>query len=860
VAAQQVRSKDLGFDAWTILDACRNDNRARVPIKCADWSSCCNQYTLPDFSNQIQNLPFFDDIAEVRDPTIAMLSKVLNCACHSRKYGTSAENGMFESPDDTEMYEALLEQSQAENQTRQARARDRKHFIERYRNITSRRDQFKLIILCSLLGNYRHVRAEDRLLDEDARFALYNELQGPLEDGVFRSRPEDDAWLQSILHQAPMLMIWCIREYLVFALLNDPALLDSVRDTMQFDVFRSITARAMATIRHYLAHHLVMKQANACQALEQTATQPLCRCINKIKNVRKGQAKRKRSPCRYQQHTWLHDINVLLLPFKAEMLRITYRKHDIGILPFLRGTSVRVRAPLIPRQLNHQEKAARHKDQEDLEQARLQHQRQQDNEQMCQSMQEVLPVAAAAAAAEATQAFFSSRVENKQDAAVQHASDLAATDKARQAKATTINQADVFHFISPAQFAFLSQLCSESIRNGRVASLVQMVQSFTHCAKIPTAVVDSILTFIDMYQCGGMTKRALLEWIVQFAHSQPHAYNLIQVSAEMIKMEALRQTSTVGVMPTHVLRRQIARCQVKTLDSLQADDIHQLGVCEERINYFTRSLDRETKESTRDLLVHTIQELESIREVILERLKRVQLEWTRASQPVEPSFVNLHTCDVCNEVASNVRGPHPDKKYYRWGLDSVKLNFTTNQLHCHRARMNHKGRCFDKPLIPTNLLGIRHMHGKKAYQLCVQCADIMIPDSTTCTSTRDGLLCSMCSLDRFKIRVKQQPDLDQWSKRLHRVCLICNQRTRTKRNTFLYPFDLVCCHRHHRRFMIHSAHAAMLLPHINSRESMAQHLIDAHVGRKEARAKYVQPGNTRRMKLARQRDRARTRR
>jgi hypothetical protein len=819
------------------------------------WFRNCNQYTLPDLSYHVQNVSFFDDIADVKDPTIALLSKVLNCACHSRKYGTVAESALFESPDDQESYDDIMANSDWRSVKSKATkggsfARERVRFVESFRSITPRRDQFKLIILCSLLGNYQHVAAKDKLLDESVRLSLYNEFQ--CIDGR-KSRPEDDVWLQSILHQSPMLMVWCVREYFVYALLSDPALLDSVRDTLQFARFKSITGRAMAAIRNYLAHQLVRAQTNAYQCLRNSAGSQLCRCMNKIPNTRKGEAKKAKAPCRFQHHTWLHDINVLIQPYHSEMLQTSYRKHDAGLLSFLIGLSVRVLAPLKPRPLNDAEKQVKQSDAAALESARNEFLRKEAEERLYQGMQS---------------ARNSSHAEDKptmQDMAVRHASSITAEEREAHARATTLNQADVFNYLSPKQFEFLSRLANASTNDlGRVADIRDMVRSFTYCANIPHGVVTALLDFIDAYQRGGMTKRALLQWLVEMSKRAPHAYNLLQVSAELIKAETTRHSFVVGHMPAHVVNAQVQCGQVKTLDSLLADDQSHETECMSQINYFSRCLSKEQDTETRTLLTNTIQELQDTRETLLKRMESIHDQWKAIKEPIEPSFVHLHTCGVCNAVASNVRGPPKaarGRKYYRWGLESVKLNFSQGTLHCHRARMNHRGRCFDLPLETTNLVGIRYVHGKRAFQLCVGCADIMIPDFTSCLPTKDGLLCSDCSIKRLKDKTSCHKHLVQWSNELKRVCVICNNTTRSERHTYLYPFGVVCCLVHHKRFLIRAAEQALqTMSHINNYTTMAQHLIDAHVARKSAKAKRMQPKLDRRMRAARQRNRMRTRR
>jgi hypothetical protein len=106
------------------------------------------------------------------------------------------------------------------------------------------------MVLCSLLGNYPHVPPRARMTGE-ARVLLYRLLNVESRD------PCSNAWFQSLLHGCPALVVWCVREYLVHALLDDPGMRAQVEDVMNFARFRELVARAMLTARTYIRQNIL---------------------------------------------------------------------------------------------------------------------------------------------------------------------------------------------------------------------------------------------------------------------------------------------------------------------------------------------------------------------------------------------------------------------------------------------------------------------------------------------------------------------------------------------------------------------------------------------------------------------------
>lgn len=171
------------------------------------WDVVCNIYTLPYLRRAVENVSFFTDIAEVKDPVTAILSKILPARCQARKYGTVAEKAFIESLPDTRKYQeittdvAWIEKRYATNP---GKFKDQIRFVRWFRGIRERRLQFQRVFLCSLLGNYEH--STTRLMGE-ARDIAYKLFWDEAESA------HSVYFFQSILHVCPMLFVWTVRDF-----------------------------------------------------------------------------------------------------------------------------------------------------------------------------------------------------------------------------------------------------------------------------------------------------------------------------------------------------------------------------------------------------------------------------------------------------------------------------------------------------------------------------------------------------------------------------------------------------------------------------------------------------------------------
>jgi len=158
---------------------------------------------------------------------------------------------------------------------------------------------------------------------------------------------------------------------------------------------------------------------------------------------------------------------------------------------------------------------------------------------------------------------------------------------------------------------------------------------------------------------------------------------------------------------------------------------------------------------------------------------------------IESAMTSLWYCGVCNHVYSSVREARARRPFYKFGLCGASIAFTTAQVFCDNGASNHRGKCVDTELTRVSLIGVRFALNKRTYQLCVSCADIMIPDTQACAYNQDGMLCVACTVVHRR-NIAQQ--VAHTSSATALVCAVCQ---RSVRNAHLYPWSIAVCNAHH---------------------------------------------------------------
>lgn len=766
--------------AARVVDAYPIDADAEVPLASANWSNCTSIYSLPWLGSEVADLSYNRDIATVKDPLTNLISKGLAARCQTRLAGRVIENVMFVSATDRLRYAATMSKQEDKRtipETQHART---------FRAKQDLRQVVKTIILCSLLGNYPHVSGHR--LQGEARRRCYILFMGHEDGGI--SEETSDAWFQAMLHQAPMMVVWCLREYIVHALLDAPAVLAAVGDFIHFPDFRRITGEAMHAIRIYVQQNLPWDWSSmgshARWALDQLAsdTTVLCRCMQNCKNHRKGQARRQRVPCRYRSgdgdirtmSSWLHDIEGLMEPFHDDILAASYHKPDAGIISFLLGSDVRVAAPLVPRPLSEEErKLIRDTSSDDAIAARMeQEEREEDDARQLLNdhLGAFVDDRGSLMATARYKAFLGDKKAHE------------AKEKER-ASVDARTSAAVFEFVHPKQFAVLRRLAE------MVADLAELVPFFDGLGVDDPRVVSFIVALLQSHRDCSVSKKERMRQITLLWEREPHAYNLLQIGAELVKLAQRKRSCVVGSLSRGSYLTQIAAVRQKSLDIIQTDDQLRVASFDKNIAKFAAK----ARKSPADWLL-PLQQLVKLRALFYERIERTAESYTGA---IEESGVCLYVCTICNEVYSNVR-ESVGQTFYKWGLREASCNYTTGTLHCKQNCVSFQGRCSEVPLHRVNLLGIRFAWDTKAYQLCCKCGDVFVPTPDACTDwSGKGLLCCACTAVH-RHRLNTDPAFDKASAfvvALDRRCAYCNESKNLDDKTFLYPFDLVLCHTHH---------------------------------------------------------------
>jgi hypothetical protein len=681
---------DGSYVASRLLDAFRflssSSSSSIVDPVDGDWDNCINSFTLPHFRPQVENASFFTDITDVRDDFVTLLSKLLNSRCQARKYGTVAEKRLLLKPAEVDALDRAMTRNRLARKgpaTRDIKTVSTMHAKVDLTNV------FIRILLCSLLGNYPHCNT--RILGLELRKKLYDLLyyncnQSRLQAHAFH-------FFQGVLHQCPSLVKWCLRDYLVSMIQDNPALRSQVETVMRLDDFCRITNQAMDCIRSYVQTQSVHAWSNLGQYLGKDHADEsetvYCTCLQPRKL-------RSSSECHYRHHTWMHDLTILLAPFHELMLRFSYHKPDAGIIGFLLGKEVRVScAPLVPLPNAPTE--------EDIAM--------EEEDEVDADLDDVLEDIVVDNLRGHSQDGFRDAQRRHQYKKDQERRDKEATTRFMQ-------------YLTPSQFQELSWIVENT-----QSEVHTLVSEWFQFFGVRQETIDAILVLFDAHRSGSVTKYARLRMVKEIQHTQPHAYNLLQISAELLRMHQLARPRVIGKLPLATVQAQIAA---------------------------------------------------------------VQKRWGSGSI-VDASSLCLFYCGVCGEIYSHVQDEASSVhyKYYRFGLGNVWHEYSTGQVFCSRNKVNHRGACISVPLVRVNLLGIRFAYQKKVYQLCVSCGSVMVPGGKRARDCGVGELCKACSsvtedivtvpLTEFK---EQMGD---------RRCCCCSRASLADSTTFMLVHGLIVC-------------------------------------------------------------------
>lgn len=817
------------YAEFRLVDALRHHPSPIACLHDAKWDDCINSFTLPlELIRSVCDASFLSDIAMVKDPMTRLVSKNLPSRCSSRKGGTVAESQLLPTPKQTARYhEILADWHHKANQVPPVHRRDPRaqKFVHLYEEIAPRRIQVQQVMLCSLLGNYPHCTSH--VTNHQARRLLYVAFTKQTRAAL--------VWFQSLLHcrggieekligGAP-LYVWCMREFVVHAIQDNGALREQVGDTIHFESFKALVSEAMSHVRTYLDQNLTHSWSSLGQsvAFVETDTRltsdtslPMCPCLSKGCN----------RPCLYRDWAWHEDIARMLEPFKASMLAVQYHKPKIDAVAWLVSSDMRTAAPLIPRRLSDEEK-------EQAELAKITYDPVQEEEEDDLSAMLIDQLGRVDGRKVST---FHMDLEKLKNAHQHGQQAKREAMKAAENDVAVIN--NVLLFLTKAQFDALQTLVSD------LGCLQTVVESWREIDfGVSAKAIDFILYLLDCHRTSNTAKLVQRRRLVQLHQREPHAYNLLQVAAELLKQQG----------PDGNGGRIVGRLSVQTVEAqIEASGRKMLGILQHLQKSKMVQIRKFRKEHSA-LLKEC--DIEASLQECQDEMDRIEEVWRERGGPhtVESTSTSLHFCAVCQTVYSNVRsvdGP----KFYRYGLLKPLRQFDGTPgaaTYCRNNVVNHRGQCHNQLLSQVNLLGIVYAFNKRVYQLCVQCGDIMSPDSTSAMCEK-GTLCCACGKEQQRRRDLEDPTL-ALVENLDRKCVCCGVVTTAPTSTFLFPFGICLCRHHTSKFITREIEKGMPWA---SKEAVRTFIIDKYVRHRQRKREAAQPQANRKMKVNRQRDRS----
>lgn len=261
----------IAWECGQLLDSVKHcpDARFLVPLSECCLGAVCSELTILLSPLHVSglDLSFFESLSTVEMHHLLpyLLSKTLNQRCQGRKFSTVAIRGLDENP------------------------KVRKQLAE--------------LVLCSLLGMYRISKASSRP-GPDVRDQLYCLLRHP--NGI---------WLEMLFEKCrSAIVMYCLREHVIFLVDEHPALAHQIADVVQFAKFKTIVVEAMAVLRDYIQRML----STAGTSLLASATGALAGHVDPGSNTR-----------------WVEEVMFLLQPYDAAILKISYRRPKQTFRQFL---------------------------------------------------------------------------------------------------------------------------------------------------------------------------------------------------------------------------------------------------------------------------------------------------------------------------------------------------------------------------------------------------------------------------------------------------------------------------------------------------------------------------------------------
>jgi len=283
----------------SILDLCHLYDSTRhydwtqryVPFVQCNTQQVTTYLTLAVEPDHVLETGFFTPLNTIKIPLTHIISKTINIRCQARKFSYVT-------------FKCISREPIIEYQLRQ-------------------------LIVCSLLGNYNHC---NKHITSTARFLIYDAFllddfskSNYLQNLLFKSNTKRDTTnpkyylLHKFINYCSLLVINCLRDYLISEIENETALKHRLNDFMHYSEFYSIVMINMNSIRAYF---------NQMLSIESSALYITLTSYNEL-----------------AFQTTVNEVNRILNCSHAAILKISYRRPNLDIHQFIMG--MRKRHPLV---------------------------------------------------------------------------------------------------------------------------------------------------------------------------------------------------------------------------------------------------------------------------------------------------------------------------------------------------------------------------------------------------------------------------------------------------------------------------------------------------------------------------------
>lgn len=194
---------------------------------------------------------------------------------------------------------------------------------------------------------------------------------------------------------------------------------------------------------------------------------------------------------------------------------------------------------------------------------------------------------------------------------------------------------------------------------------------------------------------------------------------------------------------------------------------------------------------------------------------------------VPSEMCDLWFCSVCSTIYSLLDDPHsPYKHQYRLGLREAVFDFETGETFCYRTVTNLHMHCQSQPLVRLPMLERLVQFGKMHLMLCPSCGVMMVFSPGDCSLIPGkGFSCSTCSAEwsrSLALRLPVDGDVKSVSQVVMQQpdsCYLCETVT-TK--LWYYGPQTCLCRRHHKPSLVRFiTQQAMLVEEKQERDLLA---------------------------------------